>query len=482
MESQRLFLAPNGDRLTSLTGLRAVAALLILGTHAAYGTGQLSNGYVGTLYARWEVGVPIFFALSGFLLFRPWVRATANGTPRPSVRGYAIRRVQRVAPAYLVVVLVAYTLYHFRDAGPNPGHTWAGLFLHLTLMQIYEPVYFFVMHQGLTQTWSLAIEFAFYAVLPLIAALLLSALCRGVWRPGLLLAGLGGLATITPVWLWLQTATDWLPSSAGIWLPAHLLYFVGGMMLAVLEVIGARVTMRIAGPIAVLSYLIVSTPLAGHVNFGDATLSQTLVKLALYAAISCAVVAPFVLGGSNGFERLLSTPPLVWLGEISYEIFLLHAMTMEIVMSSVLHWPVFTGSWSVVFVATLSMTIPAAWLLHRWTRPGWGRPPSLDSVGKRWTERSRDDRGDGRPDSVGARANPALAAVDPDHRAATYRIAPQGFPHALRRILLAVRRDRNSAGAVDRRRALSVPMGRSAVRDHHLRVARPDPGDLVRGN
>ncbi len=86
MDSRRLFLPRNGDRVASLTGLRALAALLIIGTHAAYGTGQLTNGYLGALYARLEIGVPIFFVLSGFLLFRPWLRAAAGGTSPPSLR------------------------------------------------------------------------------------------------------------------------------------------------------------------------------------------------------------------------------------------------------------------------------------------------------------------------------------------------------------------------------------------------------------
>ena len=378
MESRRLFLTRTGDRAASLTGLRAVAALLIIGTHAAYGTGQLTNGYLGGLYARLEIGVPIFFVLSGFLLFRPWVRAAAAGTPPPSLSRYAFHRVRRIAPAYVVVVLVAYALYQFRDAGPNPGHTWKGLLEHLTLTQIYEPVYFFVMHQGLTQTWSLAVEFAFYAVLPLLAGLLLTVLCKGSWRPGLLLVGLGGVATVTPVWLSLQHWVDWLPTSAGMWLPAHLLYFVGGMALAVLQVLGARVRLAIAGPLAVGSYLLVSTSIAGDVSSGVATLWQTLLKVALYTTVAGTAVAVLVLSESNGFERLLSAAPVVRLGEISYEIFLLHVVMMEIVMASVLRWPVFTGSWVVVFVVTLAMTVPPAWLLHRWTRPSWttSAPPA----------------------------------------------------------------------------------------------------------
>ena len=393
MESRRLFLPRSGDRTASLTGLRALAALLIVGTHAAYGTGQLTTGYLGALYARLEIGVPIFFVLSGFLLFRPWVRAAASGTPPPSLARYAFHRVRRIAPAYVVVVLVAYALYQFRDAGPNPGHTWKGLLEHLTLTQIYEPVYFFVMHQGLTQTWSLAVEFAFYGVLPLLAGLLLTVLCKGVWRPGLLLVGLGGLAAVTPVWLWLQHGVGWLPSSAGMWLPAHLVYFVGGMALAVLHVVGARVRLAIAGPLAMGSYLLVSTSIAGDVSSGEATLWQTLAKVALYATIACTVVAVLVLGESNGFERLMSAAPVVRLGEISYEVFLLHVIVMEIVMASVLGWPVFTGSWVVVFGLTLAMTIPPAWLLHRWTRPSWttsdaGAGGRTDRAGRQHTQQA----------------------------------------------------------------------------------------------
>jgi peptidoglycan/LPS O-acetylase OafA/YrhL len=85
-----------------------LAALLVLGTHAAFATGKLTHGYLGLVYARLEIGVPIFFVLSGFLLFRPWVRAAAAGLAAPSVRHYARRRLRRIMPAYLVTVLLAY--------------------------------------------------------------------------------------------------------------------------------------------------------------------------------------------------------------------------------------------------------------------------------------------------------------------------------------------------------------------------------------
>ena len=90
----------------------------------------------------------------------------------------------------------------------------------------------------------------------------------------------------------------------------------------------------------------------------------------MYAVFASAVVTPLVLDGGNGYARLLSTAPIVWLGEISYEIFLLHVIVMEVASASVLQWRVFTGSMSVLFALTLLMSVPLAWLLHRWT---WAR-------------------------------------------------------------------------------------------------------------
>ena len=187
-----------------------------------------------------EIGVPIFFVLSGFLLFGPWVKAAATGGQPPSVRRYAWHRVRRIMPAYVVTVLVAYLVYHFRTAGPNPGHTWMGLFRNLTLTQIYTDNYLYsYLHQGLTQMWSLAVEVAFYVVLPLLAYLLLVVLCRRRWRPGLLLTGLAALALHSrrPGWSSCTPPTS-CPTGRRLWLPTYLVWFIGGMMLAALQADG----------------------------------------------------------------------------------------------------------------------------------------------------------------------------------------------------------------------------------------------------
>lgn len=357
------------DRVASLTGIRALAALLVVGTHAAYTTGKYTHGYWGLVGARLEIGVPIFFVLSGFLLFRPWVKSAVTGGPPPSLSRYARHRVRRIMPAYVITVLFAYVLYHFRAAGPNPGHSWLGLARNLTLTQIYCNGYLGkYLHQGLTQMWSLAVEASFYVVLPLLAYLLLVLVCRRRWRPRLMLGALAGLALISPAWLVLVHTDHAFPDGARLWLPTYLAWFLGGMALAVLQGMRVRGYAFVAIPLALVSYFIVSTPIAGAPTTSPASLSEALFKTVFYAVIATLAVAPLALGDRGWYSRLLASRPMVWLGEISYEIFLIHLITMEFAMVYVVRAHVYTGSMLYLFVATLAMTIPPAWLLHRFTR------------------------------------------------------------------------------------------------------------------
>ena len=361
--------APPAGRVAALTGIRAVAAILVVITHAAYTTGKYTHGYTGLVFSRMEIGVPIFFALSGFLLFRPWVKAAAEGRSAPSLRRYAWHRVRRIMPAYVVTVLLAYLLYHFRTAGPNPGHSWTGLLRNLTLTQLYTDGYNYAyLHQGLTQMWSLAVEVSFYVVLPALAYLLLVLVCRRAWRPGLLLTAIGVLGLISPAWLVLVHRTDLLVDGARLWLPSYLLWFLAGMALAVLQVMKLRCYGFVAIPLAVVCFLIAATPIAGEPTTSPTGLGAAIVKTLFYAVIAALLIAPPALGDRGWYTRWLASRPMVWLGEISYEIFLVHLVLMEIAMVEVLRKPVYTGSTVGLFVATMALTIPVAWLLHRFTR------------------------------------------------------------------------------------------------------------------
>jgi peptidoglycan/LPS O-acetylase OafA/YrhL len=357
------------DRVASLTGIRAVAAILVVGTHAAYTTGKYTHGYWGLVGARMEIGVPIFFVLSGFLLFRPWVKASVTGRPPPSVSRYARHRIRRIMPAYLITVLFAYVLYHFREAGPNPGHSWLGLIRNLTLTQIYTDGYLGkYLHQGLTQMWSLAVEAAFYVTLPVLAYLLLTVICRRRWRPKLVVGSLLALALISPTWLVLVHIDHWFADGARLWLPTYLAWFLGGMLLAVLQAMGVQCYAFVAIPLAIISYFVVATPIGGAPTTSPSSTWEAVVKTVFYTVIATLAVAPLALGDRGLYSRMLASRPMVWLGEISYEIFLIHLVTMEFAMVYVVRAHVYTGSMLYLFVATMVLTIPLAWLLHRFTR------------------------------------------------------------------------------------------------------------------
>jgi peptidoglycan/LPS O-acetylase OafA/YrhL len=190
--------------------------------------------------------------------------------------------------------------------------------------------------------------------------------CRDQWRPRRTLTALMALAAITPLWLFVVSTTELLPNSAGMWLPAQIAWFAGGMALAVLEATGARCHATAAISLAIALYLAVST---------QDTASAPVTKSLMYAAIATLAVAPVALGSAGWYGRLLSCRPMVWLGEISYEIFLLHVPIMAVTTYLVLRWTLFTGSLPGLIAATLALTIPAAWTLHRSSadraRPRW---------------------------------------------------------------------------------------------------------------
>src|SRR3954468_16576775 len=101
------------QRLARLESLRALAALGVLvghvwGARHAFGaTG--TDDLLGRAIFGGGYGVFVFFALSGYLLFRPLADAVFNGE-RVDLRRYAINRLLRTLPLYYVVVIVLLVL------------------------------------------------------------------------------------------------------------------------------------------------------------------------------------------------------------------------------------------------------------------------------------------------------------------------------------------------------------------------------------
>ncbi|MEC4614523.1 acyltransferase family protein [Tsukamurella tyrosinosolvens] len=353
------------SRVAPLTGLRAVAAATVCLTHAAFSTGHYTDDFAGHLWARFEIGVPIFFALSGFLLFRPWVRLLEDGTGhQPDLRRYAWRRFRRVVPAYWVVVVAVYALGLVRHE-PNPsGRGVDGLLRNLTFTQIYG---FGHLRVGLTQAWSLAVEMAFYLVLPLIGWALTALLCRYRWRPARLLAGLAGVAAITPVWILIAPEIE---RTARMWPPAYLWWFVGGMALTVAVPLVRRWPAW-ATPaclaVALTGFVVSALPvIGGPPTMVPASQLEALVKSALYLLIAVALIAPLGLAPTarSPYHRMLGSRPMVWLGGISYEYFLVHLIVMDVLLLDVFDWRPFTGNIAVAFLATSVVTVVLAWALR----------------------------------------------------------------------------------------------------------------------
>ena len=117
--------------------------------------------FIASNFVPLMFGGLLVFLLSGFLLYRPWARAAMVAGEGPAVGGYALRRAARILPAYWL--MVAFTLLLLPEIQPVRWQAWP---VHLGLLHIYVPGFTL---EGLTQTWSLATEVAFYLLLPLLA-------------------------------------------------------------------------------------------------------------------------------------------------------------------------------------------------------------------------------------------------------------------------------------------------------------------------
>jgi len=371
LRQDRSMTAGQGSRrIASLTGIRTVAALAVCLTHAAFWTGNYTDDFAGRIFARFEVGVAIFFVLSGYLLFRPWVRAAAEASTTPGVRRYFPHRARRILPAYWIVVTAVYVLYAVAPPGgveSATGNGWSGYLRNMTLTQVYGIGH---LHSGLTQMWSLAAEVVFYLVLPLIGWVLVVALSRRRWRPDLLIVGLGGVMLISPIWSVVVAGSDGVDLTARLWAPAFIGWFAGGMLLAVCTRLVRRWPASWSVGIAIGAFVLSGSAIAGEPTITPTTASATIVKHLLSLVVAVGLIGPLVFAGRDLWTRLCGSAPMVWFGEISYEFFLVHVVVLEVMMD-VLNYRVFTGSFMIAFVTTTLVSIPLAWALHRVTRPLW---------------------------------------------------------------------------------------------------------------
>ncbi len=325
---------PGNPRFPLVDALRALAALSVLVYHTAYSSGATEAWY-GPVVGRFELGVALFFAISGFLLYRPFFAAHYAGAAPVRTRDYLRRRVLRIVPAYWLALTVLAVYPGLR--GVLTGDWW----IYYGFGQVYELGTFV---NGIPQAWTLCVEATFYLALPLYALVLRRAL-RGRTRREVVraeLAVLGLLALASLIFRTLAIAAG--PTVAFAWLPGMFGWFAPGMALAVVSVAlqererpwapAAAVARRpgavwlvAAGAFALLALTVSAPSPAGTIYTED----ESLRIYTLSALVAVLVLLPAVLGADGGgaVRRLLSWPALAWLGLISYGIYLWHHTLMS---------------------------------------------------------------------------------------------------------------------------------------------------------
>ncbi len=349
-------------RVAAVDGLRGVAACSVLLFHVWRDSTPTAGAGVGVpvldaILSHLWIGVTIFFVLSGYLLLQPFVDH-ALGVRRsfPSLRRYGRSRLLRIVPGYWTALAGCFVLAFDPDlllalivlvplglaiaAGRLAGRralvliaiaapcAVAALLLivpplgatalkSLSFLQIYLPSATII-----GPAWTLCVEVTFYLAVPLVGLLLLVC-CRHLpqrLRPLLCIAILAGLAAIGPLYRAAMLRNPSLPEA----LPACADQFaVGGMVAVVMSSrLGlARLGRRAPAFFAVLALLaLVVLLLLVHAP-------RVPVDSTWFDGGVGVVFALFLLALLNGWDRgtgWLASRPLVWLGTISYGIYLWH--------------------------------------------------------------------------------------------------------------------------------------------------------------
>jgi peptidoglycan/LPS O-acetylase OafA/YrhL len=384
------FAAPPGNpRFPLFDGLRGIAVLAILSFHCAEYSGRIGFGPLGRL-AEVAGGEAViwFFVISGFLLYRPYAAARADGRHRPSTGLYARRRALRILPGYWVALTLLAIVPGV--VGVFTGDWWR----YYGYLQLYSA---HTRNGGIPVAWTLCVEVTFYAALPLWAILLRRLPGDGTLR-GFLRSELGSLSVVMVGGVAVQIAVSrgHLPYAVGVSLAGQCVWLAIGMALAVISVAVQRqrtapailrgladrpeLCWAIAVPAAIgLMLLLPSHGLFGLIATVEVAQSipRTVAKLTLEGVLAVAFVLPAILGDQrHGLPRkVLAWRPAIGLGVISYSFYLYHLPIVALL--AVRHTSAFSATGlnlmghvhvartSVLYVLSLAITAVVATASYR---------------------------------------------------------------------------------------------------------------------
>ena len=281
---------------TDLNGLRAVAVLTVLLFH--FKVGPFGGGFIG---------VDVFFVISGFLMTQ--IIAGGLATGRFSLPRFYLNRLARIAPALLAVgaacLLVAYLSTSPKQFAALARETLSAMTFRVNYLYAGDTSYFApgATERWLLHCWSLAVEFQFYILFPL---LLMGA--HKLSRRAGPLALLAAIIALSAPWSYWQTATN--PVAAFYLLPARAWEFALGGLVFFLPAPArkARNTLALAG-----LTLIFATA------FGY---TERLAYPSLWAALPVSGAALVLFAQSDAVA--LSNRVAQYLGTVSYSLYLWH--------------------------------------------------------------------------------------------------------------------------------------------------------------
>ncbi len=310
-------LAPSGQ-LDALTALRGLAAIIVVLYHFTGGfLPALQWGEATQFVQKGYLWVDLFFLLSGFILTHVYGATFGAGASWPQTRGFLFARFARIYPLHLVILFGFVTLelvkMALQWAGVGVGvfqpftgeRTVAWLFAHLTLLHAVLPA------DSLTwngPAWSIGAEWVAYLVFPVAAIALARLKGAGPWLAAVLLAGL--LIAVTK-----DGRNFDVTYTYGVW--RCLAGFGLGMLLyrAACRPLAHRL-----GSDSVV--LLVAALLAAAMHFGW----RDLWVMPLFALLIVSLAH-----NTGRAARSLSWRPLVFLGVVSYSVYLSHMLVLEIV-------------------------------------------------------------------------------------------------------------------------------------------------------
>jgi peptidoglycan/LPS O-acetylase OafA/YrhL len=314
----------------ALDGLRAVAVGAVVAYHLGYGWAR--GGFLG---------VDTFFVLSGYLI-TSLLLVEFGGSGRINLRAFWARRARRLLPALFVVLAVVSLwvglTWPSDQLGTVRGDGLATLFYGANWRFVLTGQSYFALvslPSPFRHAWSLAIEEQFYLVWPLIVFACLR-LGRGRTRVLATACVLGSIASIVLMAV-VYDPLDPSRSYYGTDTRAHAL-LIGALLAIALRrwatlTSGApdartaprSVGARVGGVVLACSGVVAAgICLVAFGSISDKSSMMYRGGFALFALAVAGVIASVVSPGPSPVRRLLALPPLVWVGRISYGVYLWH--------------------------------------------------------------------------------------------------------------------------------------------------------------